>query len=229
MNNMLKVSLIIPVYNEREYLRLLLEQTKNYIPPEDTVIVDDGSEDGGTEGLESEGYLVLHHQRNFGKGEALKSGFRVVCEKEYDWVLTMDADGQHSPASILDFMNKAKEGGWGIIIGNRRKSLKQMPWDRKFSNLSTSYLLSLLSGQKIWDAQCGFRMYKMEFLQKMEFKTYNYDTETELLLQAFCRKIKIAWIDIPTIYGNHKSHIHRIKDTLRFIKLIFKYLRGQIL
>lgn len=220
----MRTSLIIPIYNESGRLQPLLKKTAHYFSPADTIIVDDGSEDGCTDDLEDEGYATVRHSRNRGKGCALQSGFRRSIDMGYDWTLTMDADGQHDPSCIPAFIAEAEEGRFGIIIGNRRKNLSGMPLDRKFSNLSTSFILSIVTGRKIWDGQCGYRMYRMDFLRSIRLKTSSYEAETELLLKAVDKNLKIGWIDIPTIYSDEKSHIRRGMDTFKFLKLVTGYL-----
>ena len=221
---MMKTAVLIPVYNEGEIFRRFLQKVLEYIDARDVIIVDDGSTDGTCDGLENSGVTLLRHQHNSGKGNALKTGFRQAIEAGYDWVLCIDGDGQHVPEKIPDFISSAEASKYQIIIGNRRKDLKTMPWDRKFSNLVTSGFLSLLTGEKIYDAQCGYRMYKVDFLRSINLQTSDFDTENEILLKAFRRKTIIGWVDIPVVYGPEKSHINRLTDTLKFIKLIIRYL-----
>lgn len=224
----MKIALVIPVYNEGERFKALLKKISPFFPLVDTIIVDDGSTDGAVEGLESGEYHIIRHRENKGKGQALRTGFAEAAQKRYDWALTIDADGQHDPSRIPVFIEAAESGRFGIIIGSRRKDLASMPLDRRFSNLTTSLILSIMSGQKILDAQCGYRMYSMNFLKGVNLETTAFDTESELLLSAFKRKIPIGWVDIPTIYTKEKSHIHRGMDTFRFIAQVFKYIFGRI-
>lgn len=217
-------ALIIPVYNEGLRFQLLLESTVEYIKSEDTIIVDDASNDGGVDNLEMRGYVVIHHEENRGKGAALRSGFSTAVERGYSWAVTMDADGQHDAKCLPEFLHATVENRYDIIIGNRRKNLAGMPWDRRFSNLTTSLILSLISGQKIWDAQCGYRLYRLDFIESINIESNAFQAETELLLKAFSKGLKIGWVDIPTVYSDEKSHIHRTQDTLNFLKLIFKHL-----
>jgi hypothetical protein len=103
-----------------------------------------------------------------------------------------------------------------------------MPLDRRLSNTLTSFIFSLLSGQKILDAQCGFRLYSLDFIKSLRLKTEYFDTENELLLIAIKRKKRIGWVEIPAIYKGEISHIHHFGDTLRFIILVIKYISGRI-
>ena len=222
----MKTALIIPVYNEGGSLRPILQNTVNHFAPNDTIIVDDGSTDNCTDNLQTEGFKLIRHRKNEGKGAALRSGFSLAAERDYDWALTMDGDGQHDPKFIPDFIGMAEKSEYDLIIGNRRKRTK-MPLDRRISNCASSRLLSLVSGYKILDAQCGYRMYKLESLKNMKLKTNSFDLENELLLNAFKKKMRLGWVDISTIYNDEISHIHRWGDTMNFIKLIAAYILGR--
>ncbi|MBC8277465.1 MAG: glycosyltransferase family 2 protein [FCB group bacterium] len=222
----MKTAILIPVYNEGEIFGRFLQQVMKFADAEDIIIVDDGSTDGTCDGIENLTVNLLRHIDNSGKGNALKTGFRQAIEAGYDWVLCMDGDGQHVPEKIPDFISAANESKYQLIIGNRRKNLESMPWDRKFSNLITSSFLSLIAGYKIHDAQCGYRMYRTDFLKEVDLKTSDFDTENEILLKAFKRRAAIGWVDIPVVYGDETSHINRLSDTLKFIKLIIRYLLG---
>ena len=224
----MKTALLIPIHNESSRIEKLLEESGKFIVTKNIIIVDDGSTDGSLNGISEKIYTIIRHPRNMGKGKALQTGFKAASEAGFDWVITMDGDGQHLPIYIPELIAKAGSADYGLIIGSRRSDLSGMPLDRKLSNLTTSFILSLIAGRKIPDAQCGYRMYKMDFIRDIELKTTGFDTENELLLAAFRRKINIGWVDIETIYANEGSHIHRISDTFKFIKLIIKYLIGMI-
>lgn len=222
----MKTAVLIPVYNEGDIFRKFLQKVLEYIIARDVIIVDDGSTDGTCDGIEDLTVTLLRHESNSGKGNALKTGFRHAIDAGYDWVLCMDGDGQHIPEKIPDFISFTDESEYQIIIGNRRKDLKTMPWDRKFSNLVTSSFLSILAGTRIHDAQCGYRMYRADFLKDLDLKTSDFDTENEILLQAFKCKASLGWVDIPVVYGDETSHINRLSDTFKFVKLIIRYLLG---
>ncbi len=217
-------AIVIPVYNEGSKLIELVTSLLKKHSAEDIVVVDDGSTDGCCDNVEVLGVNLLRHRINMGKGKALETGFGFCLERDYEWILTMDGDGQHPVESVDLFFNLSADSEYGIIIGNRRKNLYKMPLDRQFSNLTTSLILTLLSGKKIYDAQCGFRCYKADFLRKVKLSTSGFDTENELLLKAFRLRVALGWIDIPAIYDDECSHIKRFNDTINFIKLLFRYI-----
>ena len=228
----MKTALIIPVYIKQpslnpDSLYPLIDKIREFIRPEHIFIIDDGSIEGALDSLSGESCRIVRHPVNLGKGKALQSGFKAASEAGYDWGITLDADGQHAPEHLPAFIEKAESGDYGLIAGSRRSDMSGMPLDRRFSNLTTSFILSVISGRKILDAQCGYRMYNLNFVNRLEFKTSGFDTENELLLAAFRKNINIGWVDIKTIYGNENSHIDRASDTMKFIKLIIKHILGR--
>jgi glycosyltransferase involved in cell wall biosynthesis len=168
----------------------------------------------------------VRHPENCGKGWALRSAFRIVCNRDYKYAITIDADGQHPPSYLPKFIQELEQHHYDLIIGNRRKNLHNMPFDRKFSNIVTSAIVSLISGRSIPDGQCGFRAYSVEFLKSITLRTYSYETETELLLKALSIGLEIDWIDIPAIYQGEDSHIHRLRDTWKFLRLLLIFIFG---
>ena len=98
-----------------------------------------------------------------------------------------------------------------------------MPAHRILSNSITSYILSKLTGQKIEDSQCGYRLIKRKVIEKMELGEDGYQLESEMLLKSAQNDVKIDFVPIPTIYNTEKSHMRNFSDTLKFIRLIVKH------
>ncbi len=93
--------IIIPAYNEDKHIAILLKSLSAIA--KDIVVVDDGSEDATCQIVKDTGIPVIH-QAHQGKGAALKTGFRYAIEKNYEWVITMDGDGQHDPHDVFHFI-----------------------------------------------------------------------------------------------------------------------------
>lgn len=222
---MLKTFLVlIPAYNAGLTISELIEKISEFIDKSDIVVIDDGSKDETFAIAQKAGVVVLKHERNKGKGEALKTGFKYALEKNYDALLTIDADLQHDPSSIRDFLQKAKENFDGILIGTRDILLKKMPLARWLSNSLTSVILSILSGQTIRDSQSGYRLISTQVLKKVKLKAKKYDLESEILVKAGRKGFKIDAIPIKTIYPGGKSFINPFVDTARFITLMWRSL-----
>ncbi len=101
--------------------------------------------------------------------------------------------------------------------------MKKMPFVRKLTNRYMSWRISRACGQWIPDTQCGFRMIHREVLPRLFCESNNYDYETEMLLIAARAKFRIAAVPVSTVYGEEKSKIHPVRDTIRFFQLMSRY------
>ncbi len=214
----MKICVIIPAYNEAQKIAVVIRQIR--LEKLDVLVVDDGSCDATADIAKQNGAEVLHNNSNKGKGASLICGFKYALKNGCDAVITMDADGQHSPEDLGAFMNAALNCKSGIIIGNRMNDRQNMPFVRVLTNGFMSWFLSLVIGQKIPDTQCGFRLNKKEVLEKINLRTSKYETESEILIQASRKGFKIDSITVKTIYAGGLSHINPFIDAWRFIRFI---------
>jgi glycosyltransferase involved in cell wall biosynthesis len=215
---------LIPAYNASLTISELIEKTLKFVSKNNIVVVDDGSQDQTFTITQRSGAVVLKHEINKGKGEALKTGFRYAQKKNYEALFTLDADLQHDPSSIPNFLEKANENFNGIIIGTRDIQLRKMPFSRWLTNNLTSVILSILSGQTIRDSQSGYRFISTQVLKRVRLKAKKYDLESEILIKAGRKGFKIDAVPIKTIYHGGRSFINPLIDTGRFIKLMWRSL-----
>jgi len=217
----MKVWIIIPAYNERFRLAGILDdlKSKNF----SILVVDDGSIDNTYEVAEKKADFVLRNEKNLGKGMSLKKGIDYLLkETDFEYLVTMDADGQHSPSDLSKFLQKAEDGAY-FIVGNRMSDPIGMPKLRIITNKVMSWLISRISRQRIPDTQCGFRLIKREVLEKISIKTNNFEIESEILIKAARSGFPIKSIPIRSIYFKSlESRIHPFVDTVRFIKFILQ-------
>jgi len=182
------------------------------------LVIDDGSLDATAKILNDNGIPHLSHETNLGKGAAIKSGAKWAIENNFHWILTLDADQQHTPSSIPVFMERMKEG---VILIGQRTDLKSMPLLRVFSNTFTSLLLSIRTNHLLRDSQCGFRLIPLSLLKEITFKQNGFQFESELLIKASYADYTIKHINIPTVYGSEKSAMRNIYDTIKFAAMYF--------
>jgi len=214
--------IIIPAYNEEESIAKLLPSLN--FPPQDIIVVDDGSTDNTISKSQSFGVHVIRHEKNKGKGMAHRTGFNFASKEEARWVITMDADGQHSPKDIPKFIKAIKEKKGDMIIGEREVTIRTMPFLRFLTNLWTSFIVSILGGKRVKDAQSGFQGNSKEIFTSISFSTNNFQTESEIIIKAARRGFRITSVPVRTIYNESYSYIKPFLDTLRFIKLAFQSL-----
>jgi glycosyltransferase involved in cell wall biosynthesis len=217
-----KCLVVIPAFNAAKTLNELISQVKRLHPDFDILIVDDGSADESGKIAGNAGSIVLSHDRNRGKGEALKTGFAYAVKHEYDAVITLDADLQHDPAEIQRFIN-AESDDRTILVGIRRRD-KTMPFARKVSNSLTSFVSSVFCGARILDSQSGYRLIPTAILKTVSLSSSRFDLEPELLIKAARAGYDVKSVEISTIYNAGRSWINPPIDTIRFLIMLAKSL-----
>ena len=210
---------VIPVYNEADHLHNLISSLNYHLSYERIIVIDDGSSDDTPQILKESQVVSIILEENHGKGYALREGFVKALKTGCDWILTMDGDLQHSPDDVITFAVRAEEGGCDIVLGSRMEDMSTMPFQRIISNTLTSLLITLRTGQKVKDSQCGFRMIHRRVLEDIVLKYDGYMMESELLIKAGLKKYVIDSVPVQTIYNESKSAIKPFKDTLLFIKV----------
>ena len=209
---------LIPAWNEAARIGPVVEATRAYLP---VLVVDDGSDDDTSAVAQAAGATIVRHSQNRGKGVALMTGFAWALERGCEAVLTLDADGQHDPADIPRFLAAYDAGAGDLIVG--RRDFSQMPFPRFFVNPFGSWLLSLALGTRIYDNQCGYRLYSRCLLEMLDLTTTGFELEVEVIIQAVCQGIRIGWVDVHTIYDTGKvSYFHPLKDTARFLGMVWR-------
>ena len=111
--------LIIPAYNESKAIGKIIIEIKNQLPGLDILVVDDGSSDETKKYAQQAGAMVVSLPINLGYGAALQTGYKYAQVKKYDYLLQMDADGQHEPKYLKDLLEAIKTKKADIIIGSR--------------------------------------------------------------------------------------------------------------
>jgi len=217
-----KIAAVIPAYNEEKHIGDVVRRTRQQL--DDVLVVDDGSQDRTTDNARAAGAEVIVHAINRGKGETIKTGLRHFLERQFDFVIILDADGQHPPEEIDRFVTAALSADEPkLIVGTRMNDLSSMPFVRRVVNRWMSQRISAVCGQEIPDTQCGFRMLHRQLIPKLLGGAARFDYETEMLIIASRKGFKIASVPISTVYSDEVSSIHPVRDTIRFFKLMRQY------
>ena len=214
-------AIIIPAYNPPETFDQLIQsmQNKSSIP---IIIIDDGSQPAVKIEAAFIHVTLLRNNINKGKGYSLMKGIYYALENGYTHGITLDADLQHDPAYIPEFLSI--DENISIVCGKR--DLKgSMPCHRRLSNIITSKIVSSICHTKLFDSQCGYRRYNLQEVCSEKYFEQGFQFETEILIKLLKSKLKIFHVDIPTIYAGESSSMRHIYDTLKFIRLIIRTLR----
>ena len=212
-----KGCMLIPAYKEGERIAEVVRDVLKVCP--NVVVVDDGSPDDTAEVAEKAGATVLVQEVNRGKGAALNRGFEYAREKGYEFVVTLDGDGQHAADDIPAFID-AYAQGTPVIIGNRMSDTSTMPLIRRLTNRFMSWLISRKMGQRVPDTQNGFRLYKTDVIPEMQTGSQRFAAESEILLELAANGVRMGAVPIKVIYRDEKSKINPVKDTWRFFKML---------
>ncbi len=186
---------VIPAHNEESNIRKVISDTKKYIS--NIIVVDDGSKDKTAEEAGKEGIIVLKHIINMGKGAALKTGCDYAIEHGASQIIVLDADAQHEPSQIPDFLKELKNVD--VVLGYRKLSRK-MPFILKLGNLFINKITKLLYGINLHDTQCGYRAFTADAYKKTRWKASNYSMESEMIANIGKRNLKYKELPIKTIY-----------------------------
>jgi glycosyltransferase involved in cell wall biosynthesis len=220
----MKIMVLIPAYRAEQTLPDLVERINKYVAKHDILIVEDGSPDNSYVAAKSTGAVVLKHEVNKGKGEALKTGFKYALSNGYQGVISIDADLQHDPDVIPKFIKLAEKEHADVIVGTRERSPANMPFERFMTNELTSLIISCFSGRFVRDSQSGYRYTSKRALRTVRLRSSRYDTESEFLFKSGMAGFKVWEVPVPTIYHGSESYINPLVDTGRFIKLMWKSL-----
>lgn len=217
----MKVVCIIPAFNEEKYICNVVKVAKQFVDV--VVVVDDGSEDNTFNRAKECGAIVLKHEKNLGKGAALRTGFQYAMENDADVIVTLDGDMQHDPLEIPRFLEKIREEKVGIVVGSRfLEKIKRMPLQRRLSNFITTKILNKVFNVPVTDSQSGFRAFKRKVLEEVTFRDNRYGAETEILIEARRKGFNIAEVPISVKYEGQKSKIRPVRETFSWIRLIIK-------
>jgi glycosyltransferase involved in cell wall biosynthesis len=216
------IAAIIPAYNEEKHIGDVARRTRAQLGH--VLVVDDGSNDRTAERAREAGAEVIIHPQNRGKGESIKTGLRHWLDRQFDFVIILDADGQHRPEEIERFVAAAVSATEPkLVLGNRMNDVARMPRTRRIVNRYMSKKISRVCRQEIPDTQCGFRMLHRQLIPDLLEGADRFEYETEMLIIASRKGFRIESVPISTVYSDEVSSIHPVRDTLRFFKLMRRY------
>jgi dolichol-phosphate mannosyltransferase len=196
----------VPVYNEQKHLPAVLDAVRRHSRG-DVLVVDDGSSDGTPALLRQRGdVLVLTHPENRGYGQTLIDAFAFAARCGYDWVVTIDCDGQHDAAAIPRFVSEAARDDADVISGSRYlRHLAENdapPPDRRRINGRLTALLNAVLGLELTDAFCGFKAYRVAGLRRMKLTEPGYAFPMQFWVQAARAGVRVREIPVRLIYND---------------------------
>jgi glycosyltransferase involved in cell wall biosynthesis len=216
--NSLKVTVIIPVFNEAEIIGMLVQKIRERYPEYRVIVINDGSRDNTAEAAASAGAEVFNHPYNIGNGAAIKSGIRIA---DGDIFVFMDGDGQHDPEDIEKLLQYIPH--FDMVVG-ARSFQDNSSVGRALGNQVYNWLASYVAKFNIQDLTSGFRAVKADVARNFLYmlpNTYSYPTTLTLGVLRSGWSVKYEPIHVKNRQTG-KSNINTFKDGVRFFMIITK-------
>ena len=217
---MIKISIIIPAYNEEKNIAETIRRIKNVGFEHEIIIIDDGSTDNTYQEAIKTKAKVLRHPTNHGYGASLKRGVR---EASGNYILIMDADLQHDGKYINKICTELISQNYDMVVGQRIK-MDSSPIHRRPGKLLLALVANYLANKKIPDLNSGFRIIRKNLLESMLPILPNGFSFTTTVTLAFIKEglsTKYIPIKVEARKGN-KSHVKVISDGSNTLMLIIR-------
>jgi glycosyltransferase involved in cell wall biosynthesis len=225
----MKLSIIIPCYNEKEHLPKLLTLVKNSpVDNKEIILVDDGSNDGTTEliksELESKVDKIIYHSQNMGKGASIRSALERVTG---DMVIIQDADLEYDPNEYPKLIAPIRDGKADVVYGSRflgggphRVHL----FRHYIGNKILTILSNMFTNLNLTDMETCYKLFKTEIIKKIDIKENGFGIEPEITAKIAKTKCRIYEVGI-SYYGRSYKEGKKInwKDGVKALCVIFKY------
>jgi glycosyltransferase involved in cell wall biosynthesis len=197
----MKLSIIMPVYNEKNTIRKIIEKVIKVKLEKEIIIVDDNSSDGTREILKNEyedkeDIKIIYKNKNEGKTDAIKDGIKYV---KGDIVIIQDADLEYEPEDYLKLVKPIVENEADVVYGSRflNKKYKFSLW--LFANKFLTYLTNLFTGLKLTDMETCYKTFRSEIIKNLKIESKKFCFEPEITVKIAKRKYRIK--EVPISYS----------------------------
>ncbi|WP_424246128.1 glycosyltransferase involved in cell wall biosynthesis [Elusimicrobium posterum] len=212
---MFKPLVVIAIYNHGKTLAQVVNGVREYY--KDILVVNDGSTDETQEVINSLNVDSITHEKNMGKGVAIRNGAAFADKNGYSHILTIDADAQHYPSDLPAIANAAEANPNAIIIGKRDFNTDNVPGSSRFGRKFSAFWAKVQTSKTIVDIQSGMRAYPVALFKCIDFKETRYSFEMEVVIRAIWSGFDVEEVPISVFYpvrAERVSHFGLIKDNL---------------
>lgn len=231
LKNAIKLSVIIPLYNEENTIKNVIQKIPKYDNLE-IIVVDDGSTDSSIEKVKDlkekdQRISICKHKQNIGYGQAILTGFKKA---KGDIVVTLDSDGQHAPKDIFKLIKPIIENEADVVIGSRYLGdcYYMVPFYTQMGEILIKLVLWFLFGINVGNNQSGFRAFRKEVLPYFhDLRNRGMGLTTEILFQSGLKNMRVKEVPIkvfPRIYGFSYVNLFKIIRSI-FSCFIFYFIK----
>jgi glycosyltransferase involved in cell wall biosynthesis len=212
----------IPAFNEEVAIGSVVLRAKSHV--DHVLVIDDGSPDATAKIAELAGAEVIRHERNLGKGMALRHAFLRAREMNADILVCLDADGQHNPDEIPILLAPIKNGEADLVIGSRFLDIhSDIPRYRRAGQMVLTSLTNSISATKVTDSQSGFRAFSKKAIDSISLEEDGIGIESSMQRSADDSGLRIAEVPITCRYDiEHASKMGPVKHGFTVVNAVLK-------
>ncbi len=207
-----KILVAIPAYNEGRYVGSVVLKARQYA--DEVVVLDDGSTDDTSEIARLAGATVIRHEENRGYGAAVQSLLAEAKKKNPDILILLDADSQHNPDEIPKLIEPIISDGSDLVVGSRQQQKVKIPPYRRVGLRVLSYFSGILSREKLFDSESGFRVFSRKAITVLEPRESGMAISAETIADAAEKGLKITEVPISIAYTKDGSTLNPIRHGL---------------
>lgn len=211
--------ILIPTFNNEQTIVQIVERAQKCAYP--IIIVNDGSTDRTKELLQrfADKMIILHQEKNRGKGIALKIGLAYAKEAGFRYAITIDSDGQHYPEDIPLLVNEVQKHPDALITGSRNLQSENRSKNSTFANKFSNFWFYVQTGKRLPDTQTGFRLYPLHKMKHFALLTAKYEAELELLVFASWHGIELRSIPVRVYYPPLDERVSHFRPFIDFARI----------
>lgn len=208
---------VIPVYNNSSTVRDVVERSLRVT--QNVLVIDDGSTDADLRLLLADtGAEVVRHEHNQGKGAALITALKLLSQRNIDYMISLDGDGQHYPEDIPVMLRELGKQEGALLVGCRDFNDPNVPGSSRFGRKFSNFWMGVETGCDVDDCQSGFRAYPVKYVSHLKCLSRFYNFETEILTRSAWANLPVVNVPIRSYYppqGERISHFRPFVDNFR--------------
>ncbi len=223
----IKLSVIIPVYNEKDTIREIIQRVQAMNLASEIVIVDDGSKDGTRDILAEldgqDSLRIILHEKNQGKGAAVRTGLLTA---KGDVLLIQDADLEYDPREYPHLLQPIQEGLADVVYGSRFLGASRRPilfWNMVANKILT-LMTNVLYNNILTDMETGYKVFRRQVVADMHLRANRFDFEPEFTAKILKRRARI--FEVPIVFNPREYDEGKkigVRDAFEAVWALFKY------